>query len=198
MDTNARAKRRQLFVDIATELFGEFGFHGTAMSDIAYRAGITKPVLYQFFDSKDDLYLAVVDSIANQIIPTLRDLASATGESPERVRACVEVVFETATQPGNIFRLFFSPDADALNPEISDRVHEVIDRCNSEVTNALARNRSLSTEDAAVVALAVSTVAQACAAQLPTGSSKEEKERYIALVCRFLNGGLSAFPDKKD
>ena len=45
---------------MALEVFARSGFHGSSMNDVADAAGVTKPVLYQHFDSKSDLYSALL------------------------------------------------------------------------------------------------------------------------------------------
>src|SRR5579859_6352593 len=54
------ARRRQLLT-AAQEVFVAQGYHAAAMDEIAERAGVSKPVLYQHFPSKQDLYLALLD-----------------------------------------------------------------------------------------------------------------------------------------
>ena len=55
---SATARREQI-LDVALEVFGRAGFHGASMNDVADAAGVTKPVLYQHFDSKRELYRAL-------------------------------------------------------------------------------------------------------------------------------------------
>src|SRR3954464_13684446 len=54
------AERRELIMEVAGRLFGEHGYDGTRLDDVAAAAGVTKPVLYRHFDSKRDLYLALL------------------------------------------------------------------------------------------------------------------------------------------
>ena len=62
-----RARRAQL-LSAALEVFVAQGYHAAAMDDIAERAGVSKPVLYQHFPGKLDLYLALLDQSCDQII----------------------------------------------------------------------------------------------------------------------------------
>src|SRR5690625_5722273 len=52
-----RAQRRTQLLELATSVFTQKGFQATSMDDIAAAAGVTKPVLYQHFDSKETLYV---------------------------------------------------------------------------------------------------------------------------------------------
>ena len=62
-----RARRAQL-LSAALEVFVAQGYHAAAMDDIAERAGVSKPVLYQHFPGKLDLYLALLDQSCDTII----------------------------------------------------------------------------------------------------------------------------------
>ena len=55
------AERRALIIEAAGQLFGERGYEATRLDQIAAAAGVTKPIVYRHFDSKRDLYLALLD-----------------------------------------------------------------------------------------------------------------------------------------
>ncbi|WP_334142084.1 TetR/AcrR family transcriptional regulator [Rhabdothermincola sp.] len=77
------AERRQQLLDVALRVFGQHGYHHTSMNEIADRAGVTKPVLYQHFRSKRELYLEVLRDAGGR----LRDAvgkAVATAEGPRQ------------------------------------------------------------------------------------------------------------------
>lgn len=84
----APERRRQL-LDTATRVFAETGFHETTMALIAETAGVTKPVLYQHFASKRDLYLAVLDDVGERLRSAVL-VAAGTADSP---RAQVDAGF---------------------------------------------------------------------------------------------------------
>ncbi|NBT20981.1 MAG: TetR/AcrR family transcriptional regulator, partial [Actinobacteria bacterium] len=58
------AQRRTQILDVALRTFAARGFHDASMNDIALAAGVTKPVLYQHFASKRELYLSLIDEVA--------------------------------------------------------------------------------------------------------------------------------------
>ena len=59
--------RREQILDVSVQVFARNGFHSTSMNDVADAAGVTKPVLYQHFDSKQDLYLALLEEAGNRL-----------------------------------------------------------------------------------------------------------------------------------
>jgi AcrR family transcriptional regulator len=70
--------RRQQIIDVAIAEFGRSGYFSTSMNDIAEAAGVTKPVLYQHFDSKAELYRALLDEVGTRM---LEQIAKATSEA---------------------------------------------------------------------------------------------------------------------
>ena len=60
-------RRRRQLLDVALDAFAERGFHRTSMDDVAEAAGVTKPVLYQHFGSKRELYLELLDDVGRQL-----------------------------------------------------------------------------------------------------------------------------------
>ncbi|MFB4319753.1 TetR/AcrR family transcriptional regulator [Actinomadura sp. 21ATH] len=56
----SRAERERQMLDVAEEVFGERGYRGTSMDEIAERCGVSKPMLYEYFGSKDGLLMACV------------------------------------------------------------------------------------------------------------------------------------------
>ncbi|MFK8022750.1 MAG: TetR/AcrR family transcriptional regulator [Ilumatobacter sp.] len=72
--------RRQQILAVALDVFADEGFHGASMNDVAVAAGVTKPVLYQHFDSKRELYRALLDEVGARL---LEQIAKATAEATD-------------------------------------------------------------------------------------------------------------------
>ncbi len=77
-----RADRERLMLDAAGEAFATHGFHGSSMDEIAAAAGITKPMLYRYFGSKEGLYVAYLRMTGRELIERVRAVDSV-GRSPE-------------------------------------------------------------------------------------------------------------------
>ena len=85
----ARAERERLMLRAAGEAFATQGFHGSSMDDIARAAGITKPMLYRYFGSKEGLYAAYLQTTGHELVDKMR-APETRGEPPEvRLRAGV-------------------------------------------------------------------------------------------------------------
>lgn len=100
-------QRRQQLLDVARDVFSERGFHATSMDDVALRAGVTKPVLYQHFPSKRALYIELLQDTGAHL---LRELEQATRRAPsgrERVEEGFAAYFRFVVQNRSSFRLLF-------------------------------------------------------------------------------------------
>jgi AcrR family transcriptional regulator len=74
-----RAAREQQLLDVAEQVFAEQGYSAASMDDIAVRAGVTKPVLYSHFGSKEGLVVACVARARNQLLEdTIVGIGDAT------------------------------------------------------------------------------------------------------------------------
>ena len=82
-----RAVRERQLVELAEQMFAERGYAGTSMEELARRAGVTKPVVYELFESKDGLFRACVDrAIAGMAASVVEAFRSET-EPEARLRA---------------------------------------------------------------------------------------------------------------
>src|SRR3954451_25098469 len=84
-----RSARRKQLLAAAQEVFVAQGYHSAAMDDIAERAGVSKPVLYQHFPGKLELYMALLDTHAEAIVESVRAAMDATTDNKDRVDGAV-------------------------------------------------------------------------------------------------------------
>jgi AcrR family transcriptional regulator len=99
-----RAERtRRDLLDAALELFTQRGFAGTAMEDIAERAGVTRGPLYHYFDDKQDLFRAVHEEVerylAEKVLTGIRSRAEANGSAWDQVHAGNHAFLDAALHP---------------------------------------------------------------------------------------------------
>ncbi|HXF00254.1 MAG TPA: helix-turn-helix domain-containing protein [Solirubrobacterales bacterium] len=84
------AERRALIVEAAGQLFGERGYDGARLDEIAAAAGVTKPIVYRHFDSKRDLYLALLDRHRDDLAGFVASMP-AEGTREQRLRTVLEI-----------------------------------------------------------------------------------------------------------
>ncbi|MFN7506282.1 MAG: TetR/AcrR family transcriptional regulator [Limnobacter sp.] len=71
-----KEQRLSQILDVAGSVFSRHCFHSTSMEQIAEGAGVTKPLLYRYFGSKDALYLATITQVGNHLMSGLSLLMS--------------------------------------------------------------------------------------------------------------------------
>lgn len=102
-----RAKREQQLLNVALQLFIEHGYQGTSMEDIASAAGVTRPIVYNHFGSKDGIYLACLrrarESLDQHIVDAAKDLTTLQG----RLNAGVEGYFTFVDENRPAWHLLF-------------------------------------------------------------------------------------------
>jgi AcrR family transcriptional regulator len=82
-----RAVREQQLLELAEALFAERGYAGTSMDELARRAGVTKPVVYELFGSKDGLFEVCVDRSVARLASEISTAVRAEGDPETRLRA---------------------------------------------------------------------------------------------------------------
>jgi AcrR family transcriptional regulator len=82
-----RAVRERQLVELAEQLFAERGFARTSMEELARRAGVTKPVIYELFESKDGLFRACVDRAIERMADSIVEAFRSETEPEARLRA---------------------------------------------------------------------------------------------------------------
>lgn len=89
----ARADRREQLVDTAQQVFVSSGFAGASMEDVADQAGVTKPVIYDHFGSKDGLLTAVISRLGEQMLGAIADAVVGTGSPREALESGLTAYF---------------------------------------------------------------------------------------------------------
>src|SRR5579875_2848546 len=89
-----RSARRKQLLAAAQEVFVANGYHAAAMDDIAERAGVSKPVLYQHFPGKLELYLALLDTQAAALGDAFVAAQAGTTDNEQRIHGVLSAYFE--------------------------------------------------------------------------------------------------------
>src|SRR3954463_3932520 len=102
-----RGARRLQLRQAAQEVFVAQGYHAAAMDDIAVKAGVSKPVLYQHFPGKLELYLALLDVACDEAVAQVRLALASTSDNEQRVAASTNAFYSYVADPAAAFRLVF-------------------------------------------------------------------------------------------
>lgn len=101
------ARRRRQLLEVALGVFGEQGFHRTSMNDIAEAAGVTKPVLYQHFRSKRDLYRELLTEVGSSLLDAITKATAAAASPHEQVELGFVAYFRFVADNEPAFRILF-------------------------------------------------------------------------------------------
>jgi AcrR family transcriptional regulator len=119
----APARREQLLAT-GLEVFARQGFHGTSMNDVAEAAGVTKPVLYQHFSSKRELYLALLDESGRQLLDAIATATAGALDGKAQTEAGFTAYFEWVAEDHDAFLLLFGSGA-RRDEEFAEAVRKV-------------------------------------------------------------------------
>ncbi len=108
-------RKRQLLA-VARQVLAKNGYHETTMSEIAAAAGVTKPVLYQHYRSKRDLYRHVLEDVGARLESTVVQAAVDTNSPRERAESGIRAYAEFVEDDLDGFHLLFS-GANRQDPE---------------------------------------------------------------------------------
>jgi AcrR family transcriptional regulator len=154
--------RRSAVMRAGLEVFTEKGFHLTAMDDIAERAGVSKPILYQHFSSKHELYLGILDERVEAIVEQVREAIEAESTNKARLKAAIACYFNLVDDADLGYRLIFESDF-TMNHDVRARVEDVVSQVSRIVGAEVSKQTGMSLGEANILAGGLSGLAQAAA-----------------------------------
>jgi AcrR family transcriptional regulator len=188
-----RVARRAQLLESALEVFVAQGYHSAAMDDIAERAGVSKPVLYQHFPGKMELYLALLEQSSDRIIDATRRALASTQDNKMRVLATMQVFYEYVADAQGAFRLVFESDL-TNEPAVRAQVDRVTKECAEEIAKVISEDTGLPTEAAHLLAVSLVGMAQVSARfWLDSGGGIDQSDA-ATLVAGLAWRGISRFP----
>lgn len=195
-----REQRRRQLLSVALQTFAEQGYHRASMDDIAESAGVSKPVLYQHFPGKRELYLALVEhSLANlseDLLAALRGAVPREGItlSRARVEEMLRVYFDFVEHQPQAHRLIFESDLLA-DEQVQERFEAFHMGIAEAVGDVLGRTTGIGREHAVMLSRALTGMVQIGAghwARHPEQTTREQAQRQMF---RLAWGGISVLDE---
>ena len=186
------ARRRQL-LGAAQEVFVSQGYHAAAMDEIAERAGISKPVLYQHFPSKLELYLALLDESVDALVETVRKALSSTTDNKQRVAATFGAYFGFVAGQGGAYRLVFESDL-GNEPAVRERLDRSVQDCAEMISEVIKEDTSIPVDAAHLLAVGLVGTAQVSARYWLRTGQRMPQEEAEQLMARLTWRGISGWP----
>jgi AcrR family transcriptional regulator len=188
-----RSARRKQLLGAAQEIFVAQGYHAAAMDDIAERAGVSKPVLYQHFPGKLDLYLALLDQSCDQIISSAARALEATEDNKQRVTATMHAFYDYVADDEGAFRLVFESDL-TNEPAVRARVDRVTTECAKLIAHVISDDTGLPEEQSQLLAVSLVGMGQVSARFWLGERGSIDQAAAASLVAGLAWRGIGGYP----
>ncbi|MEB3365972.1 TetR/AcrR family transcriptional regulator [Saccharopolyspora mangrovi] len=188
-----RDARRAQLLEAAQHVFVHNGYHAAAMDDIAERAGVSKPVLYQHFPGKLELYLALLETHGNELVRRVRTAIESTADNKLRVRAAIGAFYEFVASEDQAFRLVFESDLRG-EPAVEEAVENSLSGCIDAITEAVTADAGLDAARARLLAVGLVGLAQVTARDWLDEQQKIPRDEAVSLIATLAWKGLAGFP----
>jgi AcrR family transcriptional regulator len=192
-----RTARRAQLLDVALEVFVEQGYHAASMDEIADRAGVSKPVLYQHFPGKLDLYLALLETSCDTVIAGVKDALASTTDNRKRVRATMELWYDYVADQGAAFRLVFESDLTS-DPAVREQVDRVVEESAAAIAEVIREDTGLPLAAAHLLAVSLVGMGHVGARNWLSQDSTLTRGEAVQLVAGLAWRGIGGFPRNED
>jgi AcrR family transcriptional regulator len=186
------ARRRQL-LGAAQEVFVAQGYHAAAMDEIAERAGVSKPVLYQHFPGKLELYLALLDEHAEGLVQRVREALASTEDNKLRVERAMEAFYDFVAGEGEAYRLVFESDLRNVAP-VRARVERTNQQCAEMIAQVIQEDTGVASDEAHLLGMGLVGMAEVSARYWLSQRSSLPQERAESVIARLAWRGIGGFP----
>ncbi len=186
-------ERRLQLLAAALEVFVNHGYHGAAMDEIAETAKVSKPVLYQHFPSKRELYLALLDSHLESLTTLLVAALNSTTDNKLRVQATMKAYFHFVAHDDQAHRLVFESDL-VNDPEVAARLEKFNASYSDAIGKVIAEDTRLAPVEATLLGRTLAGMAQISARYWLEANGDLDIDVASDLVYRLAWRGISRFP----
>ncbi|GLY54658.1 TetR/AcrR family transcriptional regulator [Lentzea sp. NBRC 102530] len=189
-----RTARRAQLLAAAQDVFVANGYHAAAMDEIAERAGVSKPVLYQHFPGKLELYMALLESHVDELVGRVRTAIASSSDNKLRVRAAVAAFYDFVDGEGQAFRMVFESDLRS-EPSVQSAVERATTDSVDAITETITADAGLDEERARLLAVGLVGLSQVTARSWLADNRRVPKEDAVALISNLAWRGIGGgFP----
>jgi AcrR family transcriptional regulator len=178
-------------------VFAEDGFHGAAMEQIAARAGVTKPVLYQHFEGKKELYVALLESDMGRLLTQVSEAIERAGTNVERIRNGLESYFNFIEANVDSFRLLFRETMGA-DPEVRECIDRFHDAAAGRIGALISEDSGKPSEIAELLARGIIGMSEAAATMWIDRKQQIDKDELVKDLSELAWRGLAGLPRRKE
>jgi len=190
----AEARRAQL-LGVAREVFAEDGYHGAAMEKIASAAGVTKPVLYQHFEGKKELYVALLEADMDRLLGQVTGAIDGS-EGVARIEKGLGAYFNYIEDNVDSFRLLFRETMGA-DPEFREAIDRFHDAAAGSIGAIILEETGKPQAESELLARGLMGMAEAAATWWIDGKQQLEKGELVKDLTELAWRGLAGLPRRK-
>ncbi len=189
----SRSARRAQLLAAARSAFVARGYHAAGMDEIAELAGVSKPVLYQHFPSKLELYLALLGESTDELVRMVQAALQATDDNDDRVHRAVQAYFSFVADNGQAYRLIFESDLRG-QPEVERLVDRATEGCIAAITDTITTDTGVDPERSRLLASGLVGLSQVSARYWITRSPGVPMAEAVEMLSTLAWRGISRFP----
>jgi AcrR family transcriptional regulator len=154
---------------------------------------VSKPVLYQHFPGKLELYLALLDQACDTVIDATRSALASTTDNKQRVGAAMAGFYEYVANAHGAFRLVFESDLTS-EPAVRERVDRVTTECAAQIAEVIHEDTGLADEKSRLLAVSLVGMAHVSARFWLSDPHGMDRQEAATLVSGLAWRGISGFP----
>jgi AcrR family transcriptional regulator len=185
--TSAPIDRRRQILDTALTSFSVAGYHNTSMNDIAEALSMTKPVVYQYFDSKRALYLELLRFVGDDLVTTVTASVAGASDPHDQAEQGMIAYFTWVANNKEAFALLFESSA-RVDAEFTDIVSEFEDAAARAIAPFIHAN--ISADDQVTFAIGLVGMAETVSRQVLRHGRDFDPESLGRAVAALAWGGL--------
>jgi AcrR family transcriptional regulator len=163
------------------------------MDEIAERAGVSKPVLYQHFPGKRELYLALVEEHSAEVVECLRGAIENTTDNKQRVAGAMGAFFDFIDRENESFRLIFESDL-TNDPDVRSRVEAANEQCGRMVAELIHEETGRPWAECELIGIGLSGMAHVAARYWLQKGRQMPREEAVRLLAGLTWRGIAAIP----
>ena len=133
------AERREQLIEVGRGLFAERGFDGSAIEEVASRAAVSKPIVYEHFGGKEGLYTVVVDREVNLLLSMMREALTA-GRPRELLEQAAITLLDYIEQHPDGFRILVRDSPIGTSASFQSMIGDVATRVEGILADAFSRH----------------------------------------------------------
>ncbi len=196
--TKNELRREQIFT-VGASLFAERGYDRTSLQEVADRLGITKPAIYYYYRSKEDLLYAITDWVMDRVLSDITEIRNGSPPALEKLRELIRrYIGFFALHPAEL--TLMSTEVDSLGVVLREKIiarqREYMDHLRAIVSEILAENPGLHLHETSVVFALLGGMNWIFKWYDPAGAISPEAlaQDFMKVFTNGLTGGATAAP----